>query len=161
MKGVIGINMRIADFISKEAITINIKSTTKKDIIQELVGPLVKARKLKKDAGEKAVKALMDREKRGTTGIGQGVAIPHAKLDKIKGAVLALGCSAKGVEFNALDGEAVHVIFLLLSSKDDKEGIHLKLLAKIARSLKDKFFRSSLKEAKTSEEALSFIEREE
>ncbi len=152
--------MKIIDFLSEYAVKIDLKSMTKKEVIGELVDQLIKARKIKKDIREKVIRALIEREKRGSTGIGQGIAIPHARSDKIKNVVIAFGNSKNGVEFNALDGEVVYVIFLLMAPKESA-GLHLKVLAKISRLLKDKFFRLALKEAKTPKELMKVIRKED
>ena len=102
----------------------------------------------------------MEREALGSTGIGQGVAIPHCKLEALKEQVAALGISPKGLEFDALDGEPVNIVFLLVAPMD-ASGNHLKALAKISRLLKDKFFRQALRDAKSPEELLRIIREED
>jgi PTS system nitrogen regulatory IIA component len=102
----------------------------------------------------------MEREKLGSTGIGQGVAIPHGKSDATQNLVGALGVSKRGVEFEALDGEPVHVIFLLVAPHES-QGQHLKALSRISRLLKDKFFRQALKEAKSVQEIEKIIKEED
>ena len=102
----------------------------------------------------------MEREKLGSTGIGQGVAIPHAKSTSLKDVVAALGVSKKGIQFDALDGEPVYIIFLLMAPVDSA-GLHLKVLARISRLLKDKFFRQSIREATSVEAVKKIIEEED
>jgi PTS system nitrogen regulatory IIA component len=106
------------------------------------------------------VQVLMERESLGSTGIGQGVAIPHGKTNVVKDQVAALGISRKGLDFDALDGEPVHIVFLLIAPQD-AAGNHLKALAKISRLLKDKFFRQALRDAKSAEEILKIIREED
>ena len=86
----------------------------------------------------------MARESLGSTAIGQGIAIPHAKSDSVTKLVAAFGLSKKGVDFDSLDGEPVNIFFLLLAPQDSA-GPHLKALARIARLLKDKYFRDNLR----------------
>jgi len=152
--------MKITDFLCKEAIEVNLESTKKKETLKELIDKLADAKKIKENAREKILQALLDREKLGSTGIGQGVAIPHAKTDKVDEIVCALGTSKKGVDFDALDGEKVFIIFLLIAPQDSA-GMHLKVLAKISRLLKDKFFRQALREAESINEVVKIIKEED
>ncbi len=152
--------MKIMDFISKDAIKVGLESTTKREVIGELVDLLIKARKVRKDAKGKVVRVLMEREKAGSTGIGQGIAIPHARSTSVKDVVIAFGSSPGGIEFSALDGEPVYIIFLLMAPKEST-GLHLKILAKISRLLKDKYFRMDLKDAKIPEKVIRIIKKED
>ena len=150
--------MKVLDFLSGDSVTIDLKSATKKDAVAELCQLLQSTSKIK-DANT-VLDALMQREKLGSTGIGQGVAIPHAKSDSSERLVGALGISKKGVNFESLDGEPVNLIFLLVAPPDSA-GPHLKALARISRLLKDKFFRQALKEAKSLEEVQKIIQEED
>lgn len=150
--------MKIMDFLSKDAVTVDLKATDKKAAIVELTELMAKARKVKKSA--EIIETVLEREKLGSTGIGQGVAIPHGKTDFLTEQIGALGISQKGVEFNSLDGEPVHVIFLLVGPADTA-GQHLKALSRISRLLKDRFFRQALRDAKTVDDAISIIEQED
>ena len=151
--------MKIIDFLKEGAIIPDLKATDKKNVIKELVTLL-------KDIGEisdqeKIVEIMLEREKLGSTGIGQGIAVPHAKTDQVKQIVVAFGLSQKGVNFESLDEEPVYLIFLVLAPVD-ATGMHLKLLAKIARLLKDKVFRNSLKSCKGKRrEIFQVIEEED
>lgn len=150
--------MKIVDFLSHEAVTVDLAAQTKEDIIKELVQLLYKTKKIKDVAH--IVKILMEREELGSTGIGQGIAIPHGKSDTIKNIVAAFGISKKGIDFEALDGEPVNLIFLLVAPIDSA-GAHLKALAKISRLLKDKFFRQALRESKDAKEVMKIIKEED
>lgn len=151
--------MKIMDFLCEKAISPNLQATDKKGAIEELIDLLIEAKKIEpKDRG-KLVKALLDREALGSTGIGQGIGIPHGKLEGVRELVAAFGLSQKGVDFESLDGEAVHLFFLLVAP-EDSTGPHLKALARISRLLKDKFFRNTLRKAKTVEEILAIIRKE-
>jgi nitrogen PTS system EIIA component len=150
--------MKILDFLSKDAIKIDLQGTTKKEVITELVEQLCKTKKIKDcDA---IVNVLLEREKLGSTGIGQGIAIPHGKTDLVKDIQAAFGISKKGVEFDALDGEKVYLVFLFIAPPDSA-GMHLKALAKISHLLKDKYFRQALRESKNQEEVISIIKEED
>ena len=150
--------MKIMDFLKKEAITVNLKSSKKEDIITELVELLSKAVDIKDK--QALIKALMNREALGSTGIGQGIGIPHAKSNAVKEVVGALGISRSGVDFDSLDGESTYIFFLLVAP-EDAAGPHLKALATISRTLKDKFFRDSLIAAKEEKAIVSIIEKED
>jgi PTS system nitrogen regulatory IIA component len=150
--------LKILDFLSPDAILTELTATTKKGVLEELVGVLAKAGKVK-DA-KATVDVLMEREKLGSTGIGQGIAIPHAKSDQSSEVVAAFGLSRRGVQFDALDGDPVNIFFLLVAPPD-AAALHLKALARISRLLKDKFFRQSLRETKTPVEILKLIKDED
>jgi len=150
--------VKILDLLQPSAMTAELKANTKKGALEELVELLVKDGRVKDGAA--AVQILLEREKLGSTGIGQGIAIPHAKTDQAKGVVAAFGLSRKGVAFDSLDGDPVHIVFLLIAPPD-AAATHLKALARISRMLKDKFFRQSLRDAKTTEEILRLIREED
>jgi nitrogen PTS system EIIA component len=150
--------MKILDFLCPEAISIDLSGQKKEEVIRELVELLHKAKKIK-DANS-IVKILLEREELGSTGIGQGIAIPHGKSEAVKDIVAAFGISKKGVNYNALDGEPVNLIFLLIAPHDSA-GLHLKALAKISRLVKDKFFRQALREAKDAKEVIKIIKEED
>lgn len=150
--------MKIMDFLDKKAVKLDLESIEKEDVLKELVDVLADVH----DIGDKktVVKALVERESLGSTGIGQGIAIPHGKTDKVKELVAVLGISQKGVNFEALDGEPVYIFFLLVAPKDTA-GPHLKALAQISRLLRDTYFCDLLKRCKSADEAYELIQREE
>ncbi len=150
--------MKIMDFLSRDAITLDLKAQDKKQAIAELVELLRANKKIKKT--DEIIETVMERERLGSTGIGQGVAIPHGKTDALSEQVGALGISQKGVEFNSLDGEPVYIIFLLVGPVE-VAGQHLKALSRISRLFKDKFFRQSLRDAKKEDEVVKIIEQED
>lgn len=152
--------MKIMDFLSKNAILTDIKSTKKVDVINELVSALVDAGEVEKRQSNKLVEALMARESLGSTAIGQGVAIPHAKSDSVTKLVAAFGLSKKGVDFDSLDGEPAYIFFLLLAPQDSA-GPHLKALARISRLLKDKYFRDSLRACTDAASIIKIIGQED
>jgi nitrogen PTS system EIIA component len=150
--------MKLLDFLDPSAITLDLKSPAKKEALSELCQLLKSSDKIA-DA-DAVVDALLAREKLGSTGIGQGVAIPHSKATSTQKTVAALGVSRRGVNFESLDGEPVHVIFMLLSPSS-ANGEHLKALSRISSLLKDRAFRQTLKNAKTVEEVLSTIREQD
>ena len=150
--------MKITDFLAKDSIKIGLTSRTKKDVLEEMVEVLVAAGRVKDK--KKVLEALMEREELGSTGIGQGVAIPHGKTDEVGDIVAAFGLSKDGVGFDTLDGDPVNIFFLLLAPHN-ASGVHLKSLAKISGLLKDKYFRKALTACAKPEDVLSVITNEE
>ncbi len=152
--------MKIMEFLSKKAISIDIKSTKKEDVIKELVDTLIAAEEIEKRCRNKLIDALMTRESLGSTAIGQGIAIPHAKSDCVNKLVAAFGLSKKGLDFDSLDGEPAYIFFLLVAPQDSA-GPHLKALARISRLLKDKYFRDSLRACADDKAVVKIITQED
>lgn len=150
--------LKILDFLDPQAVIADLGSNTKREALAELVDLLKKSGKVT-DA-KATVDVLVEREKLGSTGIGQGIAIPHAKTDQASQVVAAFARSRRGVQFDALDGEPVHIIFLLVAPPD-AAALHLKALARISRLLKDKFFRQALRDAKEVADILKLIKQED
>lgn len=152
--------MQIMDFLSKKAIVTDIKSTKKEDVIRELVDALIEAGDIEKRSRNKLIDSLMSREALGSTAIGQGIAIPHAKSDCVEKLVAAFGLSNKGVDFDSLDGEPAYIFFLLVAPQDSA-GPHLKALARISRLLKDKYFRDTLRTCEDDKAIIKIIAQED
>lgn len=150
--------MKIMDFLKKEAIAVGINASKKKDVVIELVDLLARAYPIKDKSA--LIKAIMNREELGSTGIGQGVGIPHAKSNAVKELIGALMVSRNGVNFDSLDGEPTHIFFLLVAP-EDAAGPHLKALATISRMLKDKFLRDSIIAVKDEGALLTIIKKED
>ena len=150
--------MQILDFLSADAVKMSLDSKNKKDVIKELVEVLFKSGKVKDK--KKMIQTLMEREELGSTGIGQGIAIPHGKSDTVSDLAAAFALSADGIRFDSLDGESVNIFFLLVAP-EGAAGAHLKALARISSLLKDKYFRKSLLSSKTPEDVIKIIQEEE
>ncbi len=150
--------MKIMDFLNKKAVSANLKATDKEGVIKEMVDLLSKADEIK--GKDELIKALLAREALGSTGIGQGLGIPHAKTHNVKNLVAAFGLSHKGVNFDSLDGEPAYIFFLLIAP-EESAGPHLKALARISRMLKDKYFRELLRKAKDEKDVLRIIQEED
>jgi nitrogen PTS system EIIA component len=133
--------VRIEDILQEPCVLDDLKAGTKQEVLMELVEALQRQR-LVGDA-KAVVGVILDREKLGSTGIGEGVAIPHGKLKRMKDVVTAFGRSREGVEFDAVDGKKVHILFLLLAP-EGAAGLHLKMLSRISRVLRDASFRNRL-----------------
>jgi len=146
--------MNIQDMLKQECIIENLKSRTKKEVLVELSDVFLQG---DIDVSRDTVcEVLMEREKLGSTGIGDGIAIPHGKLAGLENLIVSFGRSVTGVDFDSLDGKPVHIFFLLLAP-ENSAGQHLKALARISRMLKDVSFRESLLNAETSEDAYNLI----
>jgi mannitol/fructose-specific phosphotransferase system IIA component (Ntr-type) len=148
--------MKFSKVFSKESIIPELTASRKEDAIRELVGQLASAGAIPEGLATAAEKAVLRREELGSTGIGKGVAVPHAKLAGIKGVVGALGRSSDGVAFSALDGQPVHLIFLLISSPDEAEG-HLRALRKVTALLKDDDFCAFMRRASSQADLVDLL----
>lgn len=141
--------MKLTEFISKKAILPVLKATDKKGAIQELVQAARKAYEGEKFAVSDTVDAIVQREKIGSTGIGGGVGVPHAKIEGVKNVIGAFGRAAIPFDFNAVDGQPVNLIFLILAPPSKNES-YLKALQKVMAALKRPNFVKFLRSAKTS-----------
>jgi len=150
--------MRITDFLDKDSILEELTSSTKEGVLRELVSLLARNGKIKDE--KRALEVLFEREKLGSTGIGEGIAIPHGKLPDLEGIVCAFGRSKKGVDFESIDGAPVHLVFLLLAPENSTTE-HLKALASLSRLLKDPHFRKNLLEAPDKEALYRIIVEQE
>lgn len=149
--------MKILDALHKDAILYELKSLDKKGVLEELVAPVAKISGL---SHEHLVRVLMDRERLGSTGIGSGIGIPHGKLKGLESLILGFGLSKRGVDFESMDGLPTHIFFLLMTP-ENSTGIHLKLLARISKILKNETFREKLLNAEDRDEIYSIIMEEE
>ncbi len=138
-------DIKLPDLLKEKYIELDLKEKEKTKLIAELVDIVVKPSRIKD--GEFLFKAILEREKLGSTAIGNGVAIPHVKIKGVKKPLLILGRSAEGVDFDSLDGEKTYLFFMLISSQEEV-GLHLKILAKISHLVKDKFVVERLKKVK-------------
>jgi len=146
--------MKLSDILDLNNIIISLRAGNKNTAIEELAGVITDScPSLKKD---ELIKVLLERERLGSTGIGDGVAIPHGKVPGISDPVISFGRSLDGLDFDSMDGQPVHLFFLLVAP-EDSANIHLKALAKIAKILKNISFRNQLIEAKTREEIYKII----
>lgn len=142
-------SMRLSDILDENDILPDLKAKDKKGALEELAGVIVK-REPFLDKGS-LVKVLLERERLGSTGIGDGVAIPHGKFHGISHPIISFGRSRKGLDFESMDGAPAYLFFLLVAP-ENSASIHLKALARIAKILKNSSFRKVLMEATTKEE---------
>lgn len=146
--------MRLDQMFKSEFLSENLTANTKADVLAELINVLI-ASGLRIDRA-RAIDVLQQREKLGSTGIGDGVAIPHGKVSDLQDLVVAFGRSRTGIAFDAIDGKPVHLFFLLLAP-ENSTGQHLKALAKISKMLKTPNFRKKLLDAKSKTELYKVI----
>ena len=149
--------MKILDVLHKETILVDLKAGDKKGVLEELVDPVADITGINKD---ELVKVLMERERLGSTGIDGGIGIPHGKLKNLDQLILGFGLSKKGVNFESMDGRPTHIFFLLFTP-ENSTGLHLKLLARISRILKNDLFKEKLMNAKDNDDVLSIIEEDD
>jgi len=144
----------LANLLKEKFISLELEGKNKAEVIKNLVDLIADSGKLK---NKKAfLRAAMERERLGSTGIGSGVAIPHAKSKHVRGFVLVFARKNEGIDFGALDGEKTY-LFFALASPEHEVGGHLKILAEISRLVKDKFIIYRLKKAKDKKEILKII----
>ncbi len=150
--------MLLTDMLKLEQIKVPLAATDKQGAIQELVDLLAgQGRLLDRD---KAYQAVLEREQTRTTGIGEGVAIPHGKTPAVDDLVIALGKAPDGVDFESIDGKPVTLILLLLSPSD-RTGLHIQALARISRLISLDAFRKKMASAQTGEEIFQVIQQQE
>jgi len=149
--------MKFADFVQVGAIKADLAADDKEGAIRELVESLVNAGALKADDLDGILKAIMKREELGSTGIGKGIAVPHTKHASVAKLVGTVGVTSEGVDFNSLDGEKVHLFFLLISPPD-RPGDHLRALENISRQLRDDTFCRFLKQARSAADIQQLLE---
>ncbi|MCE5242030.1 MAG: PTS sugar transporter subunit IIA [Syntrophobacteraceae bacterium] len=150
--------MKILDILAENAIIPELRGRTKKQVLEELIEALL-AQKPHLDR-DRLMAVLLERERLGSTGIGDGIAIPHGKLKDLDQLVLSFGRSSQGVDFESMDGKPVHLFFLLVAP-ENCAGIHLRALAKIARILKNGSVRKKLGSVGSKDDIYNAIQQED
>ena len=146
--------MRLSDIIEENNIVPELKSIDKKGVLEERSEVI--SRHDPSIDGATLVKVLVERERLGTTGIGDGVAIPHGKLTGLEKPIISFGRSKVGLDFDSIDGQPAHLICLLVAP-ENSSGIHLQVLARIAKLLKSNAFRQRLMKVRTGKEMHGLI----
>ena len=149
--------MKFADFVVPEAIQAELTAEDKEGVIREMVQTLMDAGGIEEDQFESIVKAILRREELGSTGIGRGVAVPHTKHSSVDRLAGTVAISSAGVDFDSLDGDKVHLFFLLISPPD-RPGDHLRALENISRQLRDDTFCRFLRQSKTADDIRQLLE---
>ncbi len=150
--------MRITDLLQKQAIDLSGSAAGKEEVIGKLVSLMEKTGAVADSAAYRA--AVLAREAEGSTGIGEGVAIPHAKTSAVTSPALAAMVLPEGVDYDSLDGQPAHLIFLI-AAPDTEENVHLDVLGRLSVLLMDDSFRAALLDAKSADEFLQLIDRAE
>lgn len=150
--------MRIAEFLRAEGVISSLKAQTKHDVLVELAAALARANPAL--SADRLLDVLREREKLGSTGIGEGVAIPHGKLPGLTDICAALAVSKDGVEFDAIDGKKTHLFFALVAP-EHSAGMHLKALARVSRLFKKASLREQLIAASSTDELCRLISEED
>ena len=149
--------MRILDALKLETINVDLKAKDKKGVLDELTEPIAALVGIGQD---ELVRVLLERERLGSTGIGGGIGIPHGKYKNLESLILGFGLSRHGVNFDSMDGRPTHIFFLLLTP-ENSAGLHLKLLARISRMLKDDDFKQRLMQADHPEDIIAIIKEDD
>jgi len=144
--------MKISNYLKEEMLCLDLKATSKKDVIEEL-GSIIKNSKEVTDY-EMFISDVMEREKLSTTGVGDGVALPHARTNAVSKFVVAFGRSKKEVNFNSIDKKKVNLIFLMGTPKNETLDLYLVLLAHLTRLLRKEDFRQLLLKAERPSEVI-------
>lgn len=148
--------MKLSDIIITEAIIPELQSKTRDEAIGELVEALAEAGTIPKKSTKEVVKAVLAREQQATTGIGKGVALPHAKLKGVKKAIATIGRSSEGIDFSALDYKPVYSVILLLSCPE-KPDEHLQAMETIFKHVQRDIFRKFLRQSETKDAIVELI----
>ena len=149
--------MKLLDIVVKEAIEPNMDVSTRDESIALLIDRLIASDALDAARRDEFIKEIIKRERRGSTGFGHGVAVPHVKHSDIETLVAAIGISRDGIDFNSLDGNPVHSVFLIISPEQKPEE-HLEAMEAVFSNLSQETFRSFLLQADSVEEVLTLLE---
>lgn len=148
--------MRLSDVVVREATIVNLEARSKEPALREMLTALSTSGAVSASRANDLFDALMRRERLGTTGVGKGVAVPHAKHDSVERLIACIGHSAAGVEFASLDGEPVYTVFLLLASPS-ATAEHLSALERISSIVRDDDYWRFLRDARSKDEILDIV----
>jgi len=148
--------MEVNEFINQNLIKMNLISEDKDSVIKEMI-EIMEENEIITDK-EEVIKKAMEREAKGTTGVGKGVAIPHVKSNAVKRPAVAFGRSDAGIDYGSMDDKLSH-LFFLITVPEESHDEHLKLLAQLSRNLVHDDFRDNLLEAKDAEEVMNILEK--
>ena len=149
--------MALVDLISKDVVKVPIVSKDKSGVLRELLQVLKDADKV--NDFDSALDALLKREQMASTGLEEGIAVPHAKTNAVKTLTVAIGVSPEGIDFNSLDGKPSKLFFLMLAPPD-QSGPHIEALAEIAKLSKSKAFCNALVNAKSPDEVVELFKED-
>lgn len=150
--------MKLSEVLTKECIITNVSGSDKFDVLEKLVN--VAAASDKVTDPKDLLKKVIERERLKSTGIGRGIGVPHAQTTAVTGVVACLGISAQGIEFNAIDGKPVHLVFLI-ATKGRMDNAHLGLLSRIARLFSNEDFKQKIINSNSPEEIMRLVSDKE
>ncbi len=149
--------MKMLDIVSKQAVIAQLNATSRDGVIEELVGALIAAGKAEEGMRADLIAKVMERERRGSTGFGKGVAVPHVKHPDVNTMAAAIGISEQGIDFSALDKQPVYSFILLLSPLDRPDE-HLQAMEVIFKNLNQDSFRRFLRQSSSTEDVMTLLE---
>ncbi len=149
--------MNLCEIVVREAITTSLNSSARDEAVAEMVDTLIAAGKVDAKMRDDVLAALLEREEKGSTGFGKGVAVPHVKIEGMGEMAAAVGLSEGGIEFNSLDKQPVHSVVLLLSPAGDPEG-HLRAMEVIFGHLSQDRSRRFLQQSSSAEDVWTLLE---
>ncbi|MBL7221296.1 MAG: PTS sugar transporter subunit IIA [Phycisphaerae bacterium] len=150
--------MKLSDIIVPDAIIPSLAATTRDEAIAELIGALAAAGAVSGDRAGEFTDAILAREAQSSTGIGNGIAFPHVRIKDIKQPLVAIGCSAAGIEFNSIDAKPVGLVVLLLSNLEDP-GEHLEAMEAVFRHVQRQAFRAGVLSCQTRDEIADLVQK--
>ena len=150
--------MRIMDYLKEDRVISDFRGTDKISVLKELCHVLVKP--YRQPFAEELIRSLLDREKLESTGIGEGIAIPHGRMKGLEDFMLSFGRSIKGIDFDSVDHKPTHLFFLVMAPEDSAVN-NLKLLGRIVTILKNESFKKRLMEARSQRELFQLIAEED
>ncbi len=148
--------MKISEYFREEDCIMELKSKTKEEAIKEIAEMLYKKGKVKDI--DKFISDILEREELGSTGIGHGIAIPHARTEAVSDFVIGFGRSCSGIDFNSIDGEKVNFVFLM-GANPSQLNLYLRLLAELSKFLMSASCRKELMEAKDASSVIEMVKR--
>ncbi len=152
--------MRLSELLRREAVMLEVKDLDKWQVIERLTDLLVSSGRLASDKRQSVLDALLARERSMSTGMENGIAIPHCSMEEIEDTLVTLGVSREGIDFESIDGRPTHLILLLVTPKN-KTKVHIRTLAEIAKLLNDARFRDNLVAAATSDDVIELVRKRE
>lgn len=152
--------MNVLDYLDSGSILLGLKAKNKKNAVSLILDHLITNKKINKADKKTIARAIFRREEMGSTAIGNHIAFPHVRVNSVKDVTICLGISKEGVDFDSLDQEPVNIIALLLSNQSEA-GLHLKMLAFLARMLRDKYLVQRLKSAKDHSEVVALLRQQQ
>jgi mannitol/fructose-specific phosphotransferase system IIA component (Ntr-type) len=150
----------LANYLDSTVALTNIKGKNKKTILTCLIDHLITSGKIQKQDRREILKVLVQREEMGSTAIGGNIALPHARVTCVKDIMLCIGITSDGLDFESLDDEPVNIVVLLLSNQKEA-GLHLKMLALLARVLRDKYFVQKIKALTNPEDIIACFKKQQ